>query len=166
MKQEIYSNKKVKLHTSTYQKLDNPTITKYEQDRFNNYQNYLYKRALYGLKGLPQEELEKMCSAKKKRVNNVFFRAQKLLNMHKHKITKNYFDNFLSSLFPNSNVLRVLTSVNEIDDDHLNTLSFKELGIEKNDIANLFVEEGVLPKNFFELTIQDDPKFLPKLKTN
>ena len=166
MKQEIYSNKKLELHTSKYQKVDNPTFIKYEQDNFNSYQNYLYKRALYGLKGLPQEELEKMCSAKKKRVNNVFFRAQKLLNRHKHKITKNYFDDFLSSLFPNSNVLRVLTSVNEIDDDHLNTLSFKELGIEKNDIANLFVEEGVLPKNFFELTIQDDPKFLPKLKTN
>ena len=166
MKQEIYSNKQIELHNSKYQKVDNPTVTKYEQDNFNSYQNYLYKRALYGLKGLPQEELEKMCSAKKKRVNNVFFRAQKLLNRHKHKITKNYFDDFLSSLFPNSNVLRVLTSVNEIDDDHLNTLSFKELGIEKNDIANLFVEEGVLPKNFFELTIQDDPKFLPKLKTN
>jgi hypothetical protein len=166
MKQEIYSNKQIELHTSKYQKVDTPTFVKYEQDNFNSYQNYLYKRALYGLKGLPQEELEKMCSAKKKRVNNVFFRAQKLLNVYKHKLTKKYCDSFLLSLFPNSNLAKVLASVNDFEEEHLNTLSFKQLGIEKNDIANLFVEEGVLPKNFFELTIQDDPKFLPKFKTN
>jgi len=166
MKQEIYLNKKVELHNSKYQKINEPTYVNYQQDHFNSYQNYLYKRALYGLKGLSQDEIKKMCTAKKKRINNVFYRAQRILNVYKHKLTKKYCDDFLLTLFPNSNVLRVLASVNDFEEKQLNTLSFKDLGIEKNDIANLFVEEGILPKNFFELTIQDDPKFLPKLKTN
>jgi len=55
----------------------------YEQDRFNAYQNFLYKRALFGLSVYSKEEIDAMHYAKKKRIAGVHLRAQKVLNICK-----------------------------------------------------------------------------------
>lgn len=155
---------KLEIHTSKYQNIEQKTVYNYDIDTFNSYQNYLYKRALYGLKGLPQEEVNKMNSAKKHRINNVYQRAQKVLNLYKHQITKQLCDNLLQNLFPKSSLANFLISFNEIEEKEVNFLNFKDLAIDKKQIAELFVKEGVLPKNFFSLDVQDSPGFLPKLK--
>ena len=49
-------------------------------DQYSQYQNFLYKRALYGLKSLPTEEVEKMSKPKKIRISRVHRRAQRVLN--------------------------------------------------------------------------------------
>ena len=157
---------------SKYQVVTANTYTKYETDGFNSYQNYLYKRALYGLKGLPQEEIKTMCTAKQKRVNKVYYRAQKLLNLYKHQKTKELYNSLILTLFPKQakgNLARVIANVDILSDCDekeldLNTLSFKDLGITKQEIADLFVSKGILPANFYQLNPQDDPKFLPSLK--
>ena len=41
---------------------------------------------------------------------------------------------------------------------------FQSLNISKEDIITVFIEEGVLPKNFHSITI--DPNFLPKLRNS
>lgn len=149
---------------SKYQVIDQKTFVNYDTDGLNSYQNYLYRRALYGIKSLPQEEVERMCAAKKRRINSVYIRAQRVLNIYKHKITKSITDKFLNSLFPNSLVTNALVNYTEVDEVELNRLSFKDLGIDKSDIVDLFIKEGILPNNFKELSVQDDPKFLPSLK--
>ena len=50
-----------------YQIYRNNLYTKYEVDTYSPYQNARYKRALYGLKGISKQELNAMCSKKKKR---------------------------------------------------------------------------------------------------
>ena len=149
---------------SNYQKLDTPTFINYNNDNLNNYQNYLYKRALYGLKGLPETELFSMCLAKQKRINKVHYRAQRLLNVYKHSMTKKVTDVLLLSLFPKSLLAQSIANYQEVDETFTNTLSFKDLGISKKEIIELFIQEKILPGNFFSITPQDNPAFLPKLK--
>ena len=49
----------------------------FEKDPFNSYQNFLYKRALFGLSVYQKDELEKMHWDKKRRIEKVHQRAQK-----------------------------------------------------------------------------------------
>lgn len=149
---------------SNYQKLDAPTFVKYDSNELNSYQHYLYKRALYGLKGLPETELASMCLAKQKRINKIHFRAQRLLNLYKHTLTKKLTDALLLSLFPKSSLAQSFAAYDEVDETFTNTLSFKDLGISKKEIIELFIQEKILPGNFFNITPQDNPNFLPKLK--
>jgi hypothetical protein len=51
----------------------------------------------------------------------------------------------------------------ELDPEFKNTLTFKDLKISKDDIIAIFIEEGVLPKNFHSITT--DPNMLPRLKS-
>jgi hypothetical protein len=159
MKQNIEFN-------SNYQKLDNPTFLKYYNNDLNSYQNYLYKRALYGLKGLQENELATMCLAKQKRINKVHFRAQRILNVYKHTITKKLTDSILLTLFPKSPLAQSIAAYDEVDEIYTNSLSLKDLGISKQNIISVFIQEKILPGNFYSITPQDDPTFLPKLKTN
>ena len=87
----------------------------FEQDKYSTYQNYLYKRVLYGLDSLTIEELNSMCSKKKTRIINVNKRAQLIINNQKHKVTKQLSDKLLSSLFPNSLLIQEIISYEEID---------------------------------------------------
>jgi hypothetical protein len=50
----------------------------------------------------------------------------------------------------------------DADVNFKNTLNFKDLNIKKDDIISIFIEEGVLPKNFMSIT--HDPNQLPRLK--
>jgi hypothetical protein len=59
-----------------------------------------------------------------------------------------------------------MAAYDEVDEVFTNSLSFKDLGISKEDIIKLFIQEKILPGNFFSITPQDNPSFLPKLRTN
>ena len=64
----------------------------FEQDKYNTYQNYLYKRALYGLDSLSVDELNTMCGKKRSRIINVYNRGQLVVNKYKHQVTKQLTD--------------------------------------------------------------------------
>ena len=123
----------------------------FEQDKYNTYQNYLYKRALYGLDSLSVDELNTMCGKKRSRIINVYNRGQLVVNKYKHQVTKQLTDKLLGSLFPNSLLISEIINHNDIDNKYKNTLTFKDLSIEKDLIVNLFITEGILPKNFLSL---------------
>lgn len=123
----------------------------FEKDKYSPYQNYLYKRALYGLDSLSVEELNTMCSKKRSRIVNVYNRGQLVVNKYKHQITKKLTDKLLTSLFPNSSLISELCGYDDIDNNYKNTLTFKDLSIEKDMIVDLFITEGILPKNFLSL---------------
>ena len=123
----------------------------FEQDKYNTYQNYLYKRALYGIDSLSLEELNTMCGKKKSRILNVYNRAQLVVNNYKHRVTKQLTDKLLLSLFPNSSLISELNSYEDMDANYKNTLTFKDLCIHKDQLVELFMLEGILPKNFLSL---------------
>ena len=153
---------KLKQQIRNYQLQSGKTYMQYEQDKYSIYQNYLYKRALYGLDALNQEELATMCSKKKQRIVNVYKRAQVVLNTFKQKLTIKYSNSLFNILFPNSNLTKELVNLNETDEKFKNTLTFKDLNIDKDKIITIFIAEGILPKNF--LSLKEAPVSLPMLK--
>jgi hypothetical protein len=153
---------KLKQNIKEYQLNAGKTHTQYEQDSYSHYQNYLYKRALYGLSSINQEELDTMCSKKKQRIINVYKRAQVVLNTLKQQATISYSNFIFKTLFPNSPITQFLLSETETDTTFKNTLNFKDLGIDKQQIITIFIAEGVLPRNFLSLEVQQNQ--LPRLK--
>jgi len=145
-----------------YQTVAKNLYVKYEQDKFTAYQNYLYKRALYGLNGLTQDELAKTCEKKRHRINKVYIKGQNVINLYKQKLTIAYTNILFETLFPNSLITDYLLNDTDTDVNFKNTLNFKDLNIKKDDIIRIFIEEGVLPKNFMSLT--NKPNELPRLK--
>jgi len=147
---------------SDYQLNASNRVTKYEVDSYTQYQNHLYKRALYGLNAFTQQELTTMCSKKKQRVSNVYLRGQKVINLYKQKLTVAYSNMLFKTFFPDSPITSYLLAEQELDVKHTNTLTFKDLNISKDDIITVFMEEGILPKNFLNITV--DPNALPRLR--
>lgn len=153
---------KLKQEIRNYQLNAGKTYVQYELDGYSQYQNYLYKRALYGLNALTQEELASMCSKKKQRVLNVYKRAQKVLNVFKQRVTIKYTNEIFKNLFPKSPWTDDMLTYVETDERFTNTLTFKDLNISKKDIITIFISEGILPKNF--LSLKEAPVTLPRLK--
>lgn len=147
-----------------YQIKNEKLVMQYESDQYTQYQNYLYKRALYGLDSLNAQELEQMCGKKKQRIINVYKKAQAVINNYKQELTIKYTNILFESFFPKSPITAFFLENSETDEKFKNTLTFKDLNISKNDIISIFIQEGVLPKNFLSLTT--DPNQLPRLKTN
>lgn len=143
---------------------EKPTVMKYETDGYSQYQNYLYKRALYGLDSMTEQELATMCVKKKQRIVNVYKRAQLIINKFKQEVTIQYSNFIFKTLFPKSPVTDFLLSETETDESFKNTLTFKDLNITKEQIISIFIAKGILPKNF--LSLDKDPNQLPRLKTN
>ena len=153
---------KLKQGIKDYQLSAGKMYMQYETDGYSQYQTYLYKRALYGLDALTQQELATMCSKKKQRIINVYKRAQVVLNKFKQELSIQYTNLLFKTLFPNSPITDALLANTETDEKFKNTLTFKDLGIEKKDIITIFIAEGILPKNF--LSLDKDPNQLPRLK--
>jgi hypothetical protein len=146
----------------SYQLYRGNTYMEYEKDNYNNYQNHLYKRALYGLSAFSQEELATMCSKKKQRVSKVYMKGQNVINLYKQKLTNAYSNFVFKTLFPESPLTQFFMETEETDVEFKNTLTFKDLGITKDKIIGVFINEGILPKNFHEL--DKDFNALPRLK--
>ena len=153
---------KLKQNIKEYQLTVGKTHIQYEQDDYNQYQNYLYKRALYGLNSLTEKEITTMCSKKKQRIINVYKRAQIVLNNFKQIATINYTNFLFKTLFPNSPITQFLLSETETDEKFKNTLTFKDLNISKEQIISIFMSEGILPKNFLSLEVPQIQ--LPRLR--
>lgn len=147
-----------------YQLYKQNTYTEYEVDQYSQYQNFLYKRALYGLKSLPVEEVEKMSEQKKIRINKVNRRAQRVLNEAKQKKVISITNKLFAKWFPDTKFTNFMLSNTETDNGFKNTLNFKDLNIDKNEIVSIFIKEGILSSNFLSLT--KNPNDLPRLKSN
>ena len=113
-------------------------------------QLFYFKRALYGLKAYEQEEIEQMLFQKKRRIIKVYKRSQDILNEYKQEKI-NEKTNVIFSIFKNSKLCQDIISYNETDKEFLNTLSFKDLGIKKEDLIKLLYQKGILPQNFYEI---------------
>lgn len=126
---------------------------KFEKDAFNSYQNFLYKRAMFGLSVYSPEELSTMNADKKQRVAKVHQRCQLVLNLWKQQITNHLTNKIFERIFPKSEFSKLfyVKYKDATDPDFVNVLSFKDLGITKEIIVDKLIREGILPKNFYSL---------------
>ena len=147
-----------------YQLYKKNTYTKYETDQYSQYQNFLYKRALYGLKSLPTEEVEKMSKPKKIRISRVHRRAQRVLNEAKQAKVIVITNGIFSKWFPDTKFTKFMLDNTDTHEKVKNTLNFKDLNIDKDEIIRIFIDKGILGPNFLSLT--RDPNQLPRLKGN
>jgi hypothetical protein len=125
----------------------------YERDPFNAYQNFLYKRALFGLSVYSKEEIDAMHYSKKKRIIGVHKRAQSILNVWKQELCHAFVSNFLLKIFHHSKFVKdyVQNFADVTDPEYISKTEFKDLGISKEDIIDKLINEKVLPYNFYEL---------------
>lgn len=127
--------------------------TKYEQHKFTPYQNELYKRALFGLNMYNEKEIKAMHWEKRRRIKRVNRRAQETLNILKQERVNMLCDKLYNEIFPKSTLAKNVFSAGKSTTDPkiINTLDLKSLKITKEHVIRRFVDEGILPKDFYNL---------------
>lgn len=114
-------------------------------------QDELFRRALYGIKALSNEQQQTVCNKKKTRIKNAFIKSQKIINIYKQEKT-NAITNSLISYFSPQSFLSDLFRINTFtDESFINTLKFEDLNISKKELVSLLYKQGILPKNFYEI---------------
>lgn len=148
--QKVFSYTRITDHQTPRKKYQH---IQYERDMFNPYQNFLYKRALFGLSIYSPDELANMKVVKKKRIQRVHKRAQEVLNLWKQEISHVITSNFLSKVFFHSKLAKEYREnyANTTDVSYISHSDFKSMGITKQQIINKLIEEKVLPYNFYDL---------------
>jgi len=130
----------------------------YEQDEFNTYQNFLYKRVLFGLSMYEPDQLKTMHFEKKKRISKVHIHAQQVLNLWKQQVCMIVSNGLLRELSCTSKLVKEIIDSTTTDLYFTNALRFKDFGITKKQIVNKLIKEGVLPGNFYELKPESQVK--------
>ena len=108
---------------------------------------------LYGFKAYTKEEVAQMTEDMKINVTVTYTKAQRILRNWKQDITFSNLDRFLLSLFPKSPVIKAMcATTGHVDNiSKEDEISFKDLGINQDQIVNKLIEFGLLPKNFYNL---------------
>jgi hypothetical protein len=127
----------------------------------NSYQHFLFKRVLHGLNVYSKEEVEKLHWDKKRRISKVWKRSQREINAWKQMICNKEVNNYFKRTFKGS-AMEYITSipVTETLDNYKNSLTFKDLNIQYEDVILLFMSKGLLPKNYLTLQPNDQQQGL------
>lgn len=142
--QQLYGNT---FHGKRYGKI--------EYHSLNNYQNFLYNRALFGLSVYSQEEVKNMRWDKRKRIIKVHRRSQTILNLWKQQIINALSTHLFLQFFPTSYITEdLVNSANDTDSKYINRMSFRTLRITRIQIINKLIKEGILPPDFYKLENQ------------
>lgn len=148
MRYENAHVKNIQLHgTVKYQQIEKNT-------QFSPKQKDLYSKVVYGFKAYSPAEIASMSETAKKNVSVTYAKAQRIIRNWKQDITFSNLDRFLLALFPKSPIVKqMVATTGHIDDiPKEDEISFKDLGIKQDQIANKLIEFGLLPKNFYQLT--------------
>lgn len=120
---------------------------------FNTQQNKLYKRLIYGVEAMTKSELVELSTAEIRQINREHRQAVKVLNAWKNQIVASYIDALFGQIFWHSSIAESMVKFSKEDDyeDLENTLTFKELGLSKKEVASKLIENGLLPVDFFQI---------------
>jgi len=122
-----------------------------EYSKLNPKQHFLFKRVLHGLKLYKREEINKMHWDKKRRIIKVWKRSQEVINKWKQWLCHKKA-NAIFAIFENSKDAKALIAVPfEYMPDYKNKMSLKDCGIEYEHLIIKFIEEGLLPGNYFDI---------------
>jgi len=135
------------------------TITKnfktHERESYTEQQNILYNRALFGLSVYTEEELKKMPRSKRNRILAVHKKAQVSINALKQEIVIGLSDRLFNTIFPGSYLTKQLLEHPECrstEETYICKMSFKKLRITKSILIHRLVRQGILPRDFYQLT--------------
>lgn len=134
------------------------TISRFEKDPYNAYQNFLYNRTINGLSIYSNDELSKMSNEKKKKIFKQHKKAQETINLLKQEVTNKLANDFFVQIFPDTEFTKSLINFYGIQGDvnYKNHLPFKLLKINKKMIIARLIETKLLPKNFNQLIPKED----------
>lgn len=128
-----------------------PTTSFVNYSKLTPTQEMLYNRLLKGLDVYTPQELYKMNSAKKARIFRKQLEAKQTINIWKQELTNKATNDLLKGLFPNSEFISDMIKNTSVSNNYKNTLSFKDLGINKTKLINKLIAEELLPNNFATL---------------
>lgn len=115
---------------------------------YTEQQNFLYRRAVYGLDVFPAEEVKQMCWQKRKRISKVHKRAQEEINKLK-QMRLIQWTNEVFKLLHHSKVAKgIIKEHSQPDPKFFCDQKFKDLRLRKEDIVNHLIGTGVLPHDF------------------
>jgi hypothetical protein len=119
--------------------------------KLNPYQHFLFKRVLHGLNMYSKDQVKKMHRDKKRRIIKVWKRGQAVLNKWKQIISNKKINYYLYKTFGEN--AKAFLEIPETDylPDYKCKASLKDLGIRYEDVILMFIQEKLLPRNFFEL---------------
>lgn len=125
--------------------------TEYETPKYNPFQNFLYKRAINGLKMYEPKEIKRMHPKKKKRILTTHKRTQRVINILKQnriiEMTNEWF-----GLFKNSSTASSLIDLySEPQSDFVSSISLKDVNLSKDIIIDKLIEEKILPEAFHSI---------------
>lgn len=123
----------------------------YEEDPYSKVQNFLYKRAMFGLKIYEQDEIAAMHWQKRKRIRKTHKHAQRILNDWKQELVIGMTNKLFQTLFPNSPFIKDMLAESTVDSEFKNILDFTDLGVTKEMIVTKLVDTGVLPPDYYNL---------------
>jgi|TARA_R110000744_G_scaffold5740_3_gene20298 hypothetical protein len=137
---------------SDYQTISKNLVQTVVYSELNQHQHFLFKRVLHGLNVYDQEEVTKMHWDKRRRIKKVWRRAQRVINTWKQMVC-NKRANEILSLFTSSKLAKQISNVpvSETDNQFINNIQLKTLGINYEDLIIKFISEGLLPKNYYSI---------------
>jgi len=122
-----------------------------EYDYLNSRQNFLYYRALFGLSVYTQSEIKNMRKDQRARIKKVHKRTRIVLNVWKQQLINQFTNNFFIDYFPKSPLTKSLVENTIIDPEFKCSISLETLKINKRQVVDKLINEGILPHNFYKL---------------
>ena len=139
-----------------YQLHPTSIINTFSYSTLNPYQHFLFKRVLHGLNVYDAKEVEVLHWDKKRRISKVWRRGQREINAWKQMICNKRVNAFFKKTFHGPTAEFIISvPVDEYLEDYNNTLSFKDLDVEYEDVILMFMSKGLLPKNYLTLVPND-----------
>jgi len=119
---------------------------------FTPKQNYLYRKAILGVKGIPRDLQNHLSEEQKYEIDKESRKVQKFLNIWKQEVCIEYTNKLFTTFFPNTDFTKALVNrFGNPDPKTFNTLDWKDLKISKLLIAQKLIKCGYLPPNFYQL---------------
>ena len=113
----------------------------------NVIQRNMYRRLFYGMEAFSPEEVKTMSKIDISKVTRDHNKAQKIVNQMKYEKYFGDYNKLLSVIFPHVKLDFYK------DGQDVSLPSLKELKITTVDIVNKWIEEKLLPQNFYNLNI-------------
>ncbi len=119
---------------------------------FTPQQKELYQKVVHGFAAYTPEQIASMSEKTKIDVTVTYTKAKRILTRWKQELIFSHVNSILSALFPKSMVVKqMIETEGYVEEDRDTFISFKELGVSQEKIAEKLIEFGLLPKNFFQL---------------
>ncbi len=141
-------------------------------DSFNTYQYWLFRRALFGSEVYSSEEWNWLHPWKRERILGLQKKAEDVLNRWRQELVIGISDKIIDILIQGTrgsnwnpecgeardNIKKSLECAP--DDEFTCTFTLTDLKITKRMVAEKLVQTRVLPKRFFEMDVEDDPRYV------